>query len=113
MNMSVLISIMLASILVACSAQQLFLDIENTLSDAPTQLTEEFSLDDYEPIHPLADNATYGNIEQIHTIHFHLDWEINFHKKQIYGTITHDLDIIGDTRVLQLDAWDIDILAVK
>ena len=71
---------------------------------------DDFSLDSYIPRHPLADNSTYGNIEEIHTTHFHLDWDIDFEKSKIKGTITHDLNIVSNsTRVLQIDAWDIDV----
>ena len=35
-------------------------------------------LDGFTPEHPLADNSTFGNIEQIATTHFHLDWNVDF-----------------------------------
>ena len=70
-------------------------------------------LSDFVPEHPLADNSTFGNIEQITTTHFHLDWSIDFDTRVISGTITHDLEVVADTRVLQMDAWDINVYGVK
>ena len=61
---------------------------------------EPFSLDDYIPEHPLADNSTYGNIEEIATTHLHLDVTMEFDRRVIDGTVTHDLDVVADTRVL-------------
>ena len=33
---------------------------------------------DYEPKHPLCDNSTYGNVEEIATSHYHIDWQVDF-----------------------------------
>ena len=102
MNILVLL-IAIALLISAGSTQDLFLDLENETSDADIDSFEkknEFSLDDYVPHHPLADNSTYGNIDQIYTTHFHLSWDVNFRVKKIQGTITHDLTVVAETRVL-------------
>jgi hypothetical protein len=39
------------------------------------------------------DNSTYANADQIHTTHFHVDWEVNFDNKQLVGSVTHDLEV--------------------
>ena len=70
-------------------------------------------LSDYEPQHPIADNSTYGNIEEIHTTHFHLHWDVDFDRRVIAGTVTHDVEVLAPTRALVLDAWDISVLSVK
>ena len=70
-------------------------------------------LGDYEPKHPLADNSTYGNIEEIHTKRFHLHWNVDFDRRVIGGTVTHDLRVLEPTRALVLDAWDISVLGVR
>ena len=75
-------------------------------------LSDEFDIDSYVPEHPLADNSTYGNIGTIPTKHVHLDWEIDFESSNIYGYATHDFEVKKDTRVVVLDAWDIDIIGV-
>merc|ERR1712176_938691 len=78
-----------------------------------TSFTKEFSLEDFVPQHPIADNSTYGNIEQIHTTHFHLDLTVNFDERVFSGTVTHDLNVVADTNVLQFDAWDITVHGVN
>jgi len=37
------------------------------------------------------DNSTYANAYEIHTTHFHVDWEVDFNTKQLIGSVTHDL----------------------
>ena len=105
--------LMFAVLLATCYAQQSFLNEQVPVSDARLEKKKKFSLDDFVPEHPLADNSTYGNIEEIHTTHFHLDWDIDFEHSEIRGTITHDLSIVSSCRVLQFDAWDIDVVAVR
>jgi hypothetical protein len=43
------------------------------------------------------DNSTYANADQIHTTHFHVDWDVNFDAKILQGSVTHDLDVLQDT----------------
>ena len=40
--------------------------------------TGTFTLGDYVPEHPHADNSTYGNIDEIATRHFHLFTFVDF-----------------------------------
>ena len=70
-------------------------------------------IDNYTPKQPHADNSTYGNIEQMATTHVHLDWTVDFDRKVISGAVTHDLDIIDNTQVLVIDAWNIKVSEVK
>ena len=44
-------------------AQETFLSEQNPVSDAVLEKKDKFSLEDFVPEHPLADNSTYGNIE--------------------------------------------------
>ena len=71
-------------------------------------------LETYVAHHPLADNSTYGNIEEIATTHFHLDWDVDFDSRVISGKVTHDFLVVSNsTRVIQMDAWDLSIFSVK
>ena len=42
-----------------------------------------------------------------------MDWAVDFDARVISGTITHDLEVVADTRVLVMDAWDINVYGVK
>lgn len=55
------------------------------------------------------DNSTYANADQIHTTHYHVDWQVSFDDKVIYGSITHDLEVLQDTTQLVLDSWLINV----
>jgi len=64
------------------------------------------------PHHPKADNSTYGNTDEIHTTHWHVDWEINFDTRMIDGFVIHDLEVVADNvAVLTLDAWNINVIS--
>ena len=65
------------------------------------------------PEHPVADNSTYGNFEQISSKHVHMNVDVDLDSRVISGTVTHDLDCVADTRVLQFDAWDLTVTSVK
>ena len=71
------------------------------------------NLEEFVPAHPLADNSTYGNTEQLHTTHLHLNLDVDFDTRVISGTVTHDLTCLENTQVLQLDAWDITVKNVR
>lgn len=55
------------------------------------------------------DNSTYANAYEIHTTHFHLDWEVDFTNKQLIGSVTHDLEVLQDTDHVIFDSWLINI----
>ena len=59
------------------------------------------------------DNSTYANADQIHTTHYHCDWKVDFDKKTLRGSITHDLEVLQDTSILVLDTWLIDIITAE
>ena len=61
---------------------------------------------------PLADNSTYGNTNQIHTTHVHLDLFVNFDDRQLMGNATHNMNVIEDTDTIQFDAWDLTFYSV-
>jgi len=69
----------------------------------------------YTPTHPTADNSTYANIDYAVATHMHLDWEnITFfngeaNATQIFGSVSTDFDIIQDTDVIVVDAWNLNI----
>jgi hypothetical protein len=55
------------------------------------------------------DNSTYANADHIHTTHYHVDWQVSFDDKVIYGSVTHDLEVLQDTTQLVLDSWLINV----
>lgn len=68
----------------------------------------------YVPHHPSVDNSTYGNIDEIATTHYHVDWYINFGSSTLMGWIIHDMTVKADnTLYVQLDSWDLVILEVQ
>ena len=71
------------------------------------------SLEDFVPEHPIADNSTFGNIEQVHTHHLHLHVEVDFDTRKLKGSVTHDFEVLSETRYIVLDAWDISVTSVK
>ena len=73
-------NILLASTFVGAIAK--FNIYENDLSVVPA---------DYKPEHPLCDNSTYGNVEEIATSHYHIDWQVDFDTSLISGSVVHDL----------------------
>ena len=58
---------------------------------------------------PLADNSTYGNTDQIHTSHLHLNIAIDFDQRTLSGNALHTMKVIADTDVVQFDIWDLTI----
>lgn len=59
------------------------------------------------------DNSTYANAYEIHTTHFHVDWEVDFNNKQLVGSVTHDFEVLQDTNHVVLDSWLINIESVE
>ena len=59
------------------------------------------------------DNSTYANAYEIHTTHFHVDWEVDFTTKQLIGSVTHDLEVLQATDHVTFDSWNINILSAE
>jgi leukotriene-A4 hydrolase len=59
------------------------------------------------------DNSTYANAYEIHTTHFHVDWEVDFNTKQLIGSVTHDLEVLQATDHVTFDSWNINILSAE
>lgn len=54
------------------------------------------------------DNHTYANIRQIKTKHLHLDLDVNFDNKTIYGVARHEMENFGaDTAIFDIKGLDI------
>jgi hypothetical protein len=41
----------------------------------------------------------------IHTTHYHVNWQVDFNREQLVGSITHDLEVLSDTNILVMDNW--------
>lgn len=59
------------------------------------------------------DNSTYANAYEIHTTHFHVDWEVDFTTRQLLGSVTHDLEVLQDTDHVTFDSWLINIQSAE
>lgn len=59
---------------------------------------------------PLADNSTYGNTEEIHTTHVHLNLTVDFDTRQLNGQAYHSMEVLKETTVAQFDIWDLTIV---
>ena len=70
-------------------------------------------LDDYTPVHPRVDNATFGNVDEIATYNFFMDVTVDFDTTSIYGSNTLDMQVMALTDKVVLDIWDMDISAVE
>ena len=70
------------------------------------------SLDSYVPHHPRVDNSTFGNIDEIHTTHYFVDWGISWDARTLYGSILHDMKVVKPTKYIQLDSWALNITDV-
>lgn len=54
------------------------------------------------------DNHTYSNIRQIRTKHLHLDLDVNFENKTIYGVARHEMENFGaDTAIFDIKGLEI------
>lgn len=54
------------------------------------------------------DNHSYANIRQIRTKHLHLDLDVNFENKTIYGVARHEMENFGsDTAIFDIKGLDI------
>jgi hypothetical protein len=61
----------------------------------------------YVPFHPMADNSTYGNIDQLEVSHQHIDWYVNWTTSQFQGSIIMDIIVKqNDVMYVQLDSWN-------
>jgi hypothetical protein len=63
----------------------------------------------YVPYHPKVDNSTYGNIDQIYTTHYHVDWFVNWTSSQLQGSIIHDMTVKDFTGYVTMDVWNLNI----
>ena len=48
---------------------------------------------------PLADNSTYGNTEQIHTTHVHLNLQVDFDSRTLNGSAVHSMTVLQNTSI--------------
>ena len=58
---------------------------------------------------PLVDGSTYGNTDQIHTTHVHLDLKVDFDASTLSGSATHTMEVLETTSIAQFDVWDLAI----
>jgi aminopeptidase N len=65
--------------------------------------------DDYVVTSPSIDNSTWGNVEELPTQHYHLDWTIDWNATILTGSVVHDLTALKNVGYLQLDIWDLEI----
>lgn len=61
---------------------------------------------------PLADNSTYGNTNEIHTVHLDLNLSVDFNSTTLSGQAYHQMSVIQETSTVQFDIWDLDIHSV-
>jgi len=65
------------------------------------------------PVQPACDNSTFGNVEQIATEHFHVDWEVSFSEELVKGSVFHDLVVVSkEVTFVQFDVKDISVSGV-
>jgi len=58
---------------------------------------------------PRADNSTYGNTEEIHTVHLDLNLTVDFNTTTLSGSAVHKMMVLQATNKVQFDIWDLDI----
>ena len=61
---------------------------------------------------PLADNSTYGNIDQIRTEHLQLYLDVDFDNRTLSGVANHVMDVVAETDIAQFDVWNLSIESV-
>jgi hypothetical protein len=62
---------------------------------SPTEIIADSSLD----------NHSYANTKQIRTKHLHLDLDVDFDKKTVYGVARHEMENFGaDTAIFDIKA---------
>jgi len=49
---------------------------------------------------PLADNSTYGNTEQIHTVHLDLNLTVDFDSRTLSGQAFHRMMVLKPTSII-------------
>lgn len=52
---------------------------------------------------PLQTDHSFGNADEVRTKHLHLDLKVDFQKKKLEGTVTHDIERVGSDSVMVLD----------
>ena len=84
-----------------CALQEFTIEEQPILRAVPT---------DYVPQHPRIDNSTWGNVEELPTTHYHVDWNVDFEDRKLKGSVVHDLVAVVDSvGYLQLDVWNVTI----
>jgi len=59
------------------------------------------------------DNHSYANINQIRTKHLHLDLDVNFENKTVYGVARHEMENFGaDTAIFDIKGLDIQKITI-
>jgi leukotriene-A4 hydrolase len=64
------------------------------------------------PVVSLQTDHSFGNADQIRTTHMHLDLKVDFSKKNLSGTVTHQLERSGKDSVVVFDTKGLAIEAV-
>lgn len=73
-------------------------DVESKKNVSPTEILAD----------SVFDNHSYANIRQIRTKHLHLDLDVNFENKTIYGVARHEMENFGsDTAIFDIKGLDI------
>lgn len=80
--------------------------------EVPTKNTEKTPLEKnkYTDQHG-GDSHTYANLKEIHTTHLHLDLDVNFQNKSIYGVARHKMNNSGTEKAI-FDIAGLDIQKV-
>ena len=86
----------------------LFTSYIATAVSASKKVTEKVMPQDiisYVPHHPMVDNSTFANIDEIVVSHQHVDWYVNWTNKTLQGSIIMDLTVVSDVMYISLDTW--------
>lgn len=61
------------------------------------------------------DPTTQSNYTEIRSTHLHLDWNVDFDKNTISGTVVHDVEAVGEGAfsTIVFDTAGLDIAGVK
>ena len=62
---------------------------------------------------PVADNSTFGNIDQVATKHVHLELNADFYNRRLTGWAKHQMLASAVTNQVQFDSWDLSIIQVN
>lgn len=89
-----LLSIFLTTLLLSCDSQKITEEEE----DAKKVIISQ----------PIRDAHSYANVDEIKTKHLHLDLEVDFTNKSIYGVARHEMENMGaDTAVFDIKGLEI------